>query len=120
MAGHALRRGRARGTRRAIQADLAAAFPTLPLYGGSIDVFVPHVTIVEGGAADDPAVDADPGWDELPVSVAVGEVELIVRSGAARWHVERRIPDAGADARAQERRRPSRGSSPRSASRTSA
>ncbi len=53
------------------------------------------MTIAEGGAADDPAVDADPGWDELPVSVAVGEVELIVRSGAARWHVERRFPMRG-------------------------
>ena len=52
----------------ALQADLAAAFPSLPIYGGTIDVFVPHVTIAEGQAVDDPAVDADPGWDDLPVT----------------------------------------------------
>ena len=79
----------------ALQADLAAAFPSLPIYGGAIDVFVPHVTIAEGRAVDDPAVDADPGWDDLPVTVAVSEVELIVRSGAARWHVERRFQMRG-------------------------
>ena len=53
----------------ALQADLAAAFPSLPIYGGTIDVFVPHVTIAEGQAANDPALDADPGWDELPVTL---------------------------------------------------
>jgi 2'-5' RNA ligase len=79
----------------ALQADLAAAFPSLPIYGGTIDVFVPHVTIAEGRAVDDPEVDADPGWDDLPVTVAVSEVELIVRSGAGRWNVERRFPLRG-------------------------
>ena len=32
---------------RALQDELAAAFPTLPLYGGAFE-FVPHVSIVEG------------------------------------------------------------------------
>ena len=45
----------------ALQADLAAAFPSLPIYGGTIDVFVPHVTIAEGLAVGDPALDVDPG-----------------------------------------------------------
>jgi 2'-5' RNA ligase len=79
----------------ALQADLAAAFPTLPIYGGTIDVFVPHVTIAEGEAADDPAVDADRGWDDLPVTQSVSEVELIVRSAARGWSVERRFPLRG-------------------------
>ena len=68
----------------ALQADLRASFPSLPIYGGAIDVFVPHVTIAEGRAADDPAVERDPGWDDLPVSLDVREVELIVRSSAGR------------------------------------
>ena len=79
----------------ALQADLAAAFPSLPIYGGAIDVFVPHVTIAEGPSADDPAVDADPGWDDLPVTCAISEVELIVRSPVGRWAVERRFPMRG-------------------------
>ena len=74
----------------ALQAELAETFPSLPIYGGTIDVFVPHVTIAEGQAVNDPAVDADPGWDDLPVSLAVDEVELIVRSDD-RWHVEGRF-----------------------------
>lgn len=78
-----------------LQADLEAAFPSLPIYGGAIDAFVPHVTVAEGGAADDPAVDADPGWDDLPFSCAVREVELIVRAPTGRWDVERRFPMRG-------------------------
>ena len=58
----------------ALQADLAAAFPSLPMYGGTVEVFVPHVTVAEGSAADDPAIDADPGWDDLPL-----------RAPSARW-----------------------------------
>ena len=41
----------------ALQASLAAAFPSLPLYGGVVEDFVPHVSIVEGAAADDSAID---------------------------------------------------------------
>jgi hypothetical protein len=78
-----------------LQADLAAAFPSLPIYGGTIDVFVPHVTVAEGEAVDDPAVDADPGWDDLPVTRQVTEVELIVRSAAGRWNVAHRFPMRG-------------------------
>ena len=79
----------------ALQAGLASAFPSLPMYGGLVEDFVPHVTIAEGGTADDPAIDADPGWDELPISCAAAEVELIVRSAAGRWSVEHRFPLRG-------------------------
>ncbi len=76
----------------ALQADLAAAFPSLPIYGGAIDVFVPHVTIAEGRAVDDPAVDADPAWDDLPVTRTVKDVELIVRDVDGRWGSTRTFP----------------------------
>jgi hypothetical protein len=56
---------------------------------------VPHVTVVEGGAADDPAIDADPGWDDLPVSCPVRDVELIVRSDRGRWSVLQAFPLRG-------------------------
>ncbi len=76
----------------ALQADLAAAFPSLPIYGGAIEVFVPHVTIAEGPSVDDPSVDADPGWDDLPVTCAVSEVELIVRGDDGWWRTTRTFP----------------------------
>ncbi len=76
----------------ALQADLAAAFPSLPIYGGTIDVFVPHVTIAEGRSVDDAAVDTDPGWDDLPVTCAVSDVELIVRGDDGWWRTTRTFP----------------------------
>jgi 2'-5' RNA ligase len=79
----------------ALQADLAAAFPSLPIYGATVEAFVPHVTVAEGGDADDPAIDEDPGWTELPVERAVDAVELIIQSAAGRWRVERRFPMRG-------------------------
>lgn len=76
---------------RALQADLAAAFPTLPLYGGSYP-FTPHVTISEGPGALDPAVSADPAWGDLPFAWEADAVELIVHGEDGRWHVARRFP----------------------------
>jgi 2'-5' RNA ligase len=74
---------------RALQADLAAAFPTLPLYGGAFD-FVPHVSIVEGPAADPAALD-DPAWATLPVNRVADAVALITRRGG-RWATRHRFP----------------------------
>ncbi len=74
---------------RSLQADLAAAFPTLPLYGGELP-FVPHVTVAEGDVADDPAVAEDPAWRELPVVLDVYGFELIVRRDG-RWRTEARF-----------------------------
>ena len=73
---------------RALQADLASAFPSLPLYGGAF-VFTPHVTIAEGAGALDPAVIADPAWTELPVTRDVDAVELIERGDDGRWRADR-------------------------------
>jgi 2'-5' RNA ligase len=77
-------------TVRALQHDLAAAFPTLPLYGGAF-AFVPHVSIVEGAAAADPAALDDSAWATLPVDRAADAVALITRRGS-RWGTRHRFP----------------------------
>ena len=72
---------------RALQADLAAAFPNFPLHGGAFD-FVPHVTIAEGEAARLPELADDPDWAELPATATARTVDLLVRSGelwSSKW-----------------------------------
>jgi 2'-5' RNA ligase len=76
---------------RALQAELAAAFPMLPLYSGSFP-FTPHVTIAEGQGAHDPAVGDDPAWGDLPFRCDADAVEVIVHGDDGRWHVARRFP----------------------------
>jgi 2'-5' RNA ligase len=74
---------------RALHADLAAAFPTLPLYGGSFE-FDPHVTVAEGGDLDSPGLATDPAWDLLPAMADVDGVDLIVRDPGG-WRLRRRF-----------------------------
>ena len=76
---------------RALQAALAGAFPSLPLYGEAGLRFEPHVTIVEGPGVDDPAVEADAVWSELPIALDVREVLLVVRDGG-RWRTAGAFP----------------------------
>ena len=83
---------------RALQGELAGAFPSLPLYGDPGLPFEPHVTVVEGPGVSDPAVAEDPAWAELPIDEHVADVQLIVRT-AGRWRVDRGFPLAGATAR---------------------
>jgi 2'-5' RNA ligase len=79
---------------RALQGELAAAFPSLPLYGGGID-FIPHVSIVEGDAARTAEALDDPAWASLPTAFRTVAVALITaRDG--RWQTEREFPLAGA------------------------
>ena len=114
---------------RALHGELAAAFPTLPLYGGAF-AFVPHVSIVEGPAVADPRALDDPAWTTLPVEQLVDAIDLITgRDG--RWATRRRFPlgtarlAAGGQARtvrpwrARSAATTARGSTPRSASSTS-
>ena len=63
---------------RALQAELAAAFPTLPLYGGAATSSCPHVSIVEGPAADGSRRRSTtrPG-PTLPVEQLVDAIDLI-------------------------------------------
>jgi len=83
---------------RALQSELAAAFPDLPLYGRTDLRFEPHVTVAEGPGARDPSVATAAAWWELPVVLEVGSVELIVRE-RGRWRVARSFPlaSSGAD-----------------------
>jgi 2'-5' RNA ligase len=72
---------------RALQADLAAAFPNFPLHGGAFD-FVPHVTIAEGEAARLPELADDRAWAELPATATARMVDLLVRTGelwSTKW-----------------------------------
>ncbi len=80
---------------RALHDELAAAFPTLPLYGGAFP-FVPHVSIAEG-----PAVVGRLGrWRirrgrRSPSTQLVDAIDLITgRDG--RWATRRRFPLGGA------------------------
>jgi 2'-5' RNA ligase len=78
------------GQLRALQGELAAAFPTLPLYAGAFE-FVPHVSIVEGPPAGEPDAFADPAWSTLPVEQEVDAVDLITgRDGV--WATRHRFP----------------------------
>ncbi len=76
------------GPVRALHEDLAAAFPSLPLYGGAFP-FVPHVSIVEGPGVEERAAFDDPAWATLPVRQDVDAIDLITgRDG--RWATRRR------------------------------
>jgi 2'-5' RNA ligase len=80
---------------RALQAQLAATFPDLPLYGEPGLRFEPHVTLAEGEGAADPLVTLDAAWAELPVTRAIDEIALIVRSDG-HWRMARAFPLAAA------------------------
>lgn len=73
-----------------LQADLAAAFPDYPPYGGAFE-FVPHVTIAEGSEESE-AVGDDPAWAELSsVAPTADAVEMIgLRQGV--WSTLGRFP----------------------------
>jgi len=75
---------------RALHDELAAAFPTLPLYGGAFP-FLPHVSIVEGPAVSDPEALEDPAWAALPVEQPVDGIDLITGQHG-RWATRRRFP----------------------------
>jgi 2'-5' RNA ligase len=73
-----------------LQADLAAEFPALPVYGGAFE-FVPHITIAEGTSADLPGTADRRAWASLPLAATARSVQLIVRSGGT-WRVAWRMP----------------------------
>jgi 2'-5' RNA ligase len=72
-----------------LQADLAAAFPAYPLYGGAFD-FVPHVTIADGEPRSWASLAHDPAWAALPASRTARSVELIVQTPDG-WRVKCRF-----------------------------
>ena len=88
-----------------LQAALAAAFPTFPIYGRDARFeFVPHVTVAEGAAVDDPATLADPGWRALPRRAWASGVEVIAAGDDGRWHTVWRISFGGMRRRESGRR----------------
>ena len=96
----------------ALQADLAAAFPSLPIYGGAIDVFVPHVTIAEGAVRRRSRGRRGPGLGR-PAGDVRRQRGRADRRGARRAMGRRApVPDAGLTAGAQGVDRRPRGSSP--------
>jgi len=75
-----------------LQAALARAFPAFPIYGEDTDFeFVPHVTIAEGVAAEDPWTLADPAWAAVPRRHRASAVEVIARGASAGWRTVWRI-----------------------------
>lgn len=75
-----------------LQADLAAAFPAWPIYGEPPGfAFVPHITVAEGAAADDPRMMADVAWTALP-SDAIGSRIDVISTAGDRWEVVWSLP----------------------------
>jgi 2'-5' RNA ligase len=80
-----------------LQADLSAAFPDYPIYGSLARyAYLPHVTIVEGSAATDPAGAvgrslAHDAWRSLPVTSRATVVEVIATTSDGRWRTVWRI-----------------------------
>jgi 2'-5' RNA ligase len=79
-----------------LQAALEAAFPGFPVYGPNRPFeFIPHVTIAEGAAVDDPRVLAEARRIPLPRRDRAAAIEVIARSASDRWRTVWRIRLAG-------------------------
>jgi 2'-5' RNA ligase len=66
----------------ALQADLGAAFPKHPIYGEPAGfAFVPHVTVAEGDASEDPRLLDGPVWSSLPRAARAVALEVIADRG---------------------------------------
>ena len=75
-----------------LQAALARAFPAFPIYGRDGDFeFVPHASVAEGSAVDDPDTMGDPAWAALPRPGRASAIEVISRGPGGRWRTVWRI-----------------------------
>jgi 2'-5' RNA ligase len=78
-----------------LQADLADAFPGFPIYGEPAGfVFVPHVTVAEGHAVQDPRTTDDVEWDALPFDAVASRLDVI-SGDDGRWRLRWSIPLGG-------------------------
>ena len=76
----------------ALQADLARTFPDYPIYGELPEFeYVPHITVAEGRAVDDPGTTRAAGWADLPARRTADALEVIATDGGP-WQVVWRIP----------------------------
>ncbi|HEV8402363.1 MAG TPA: 2'-5' RNA ligase family protein [Candidatus Limnocylindrales bacterium] len=72
-------------------ADLIAAFPDHPPYGGAFDEVIPHLTITESADAPLEEIAASAArW--LPFERPVTRLEVLVEDGIGRWHSRWRLP----------------------------
>lgn len=81
------------GPFRSLYADLAAAFPDFPTYGGGLE-FTPHVTVAEGTVGIG-GLETSPAWSALPLQATASSVELIVLDEGA-WTTKWLFPLAPA------------------------
>jgi 2'-5' RNA ligase len=82
-----------------LQADLEAAIPGFPVYGPNREFeFIPHVTIAEGRAADNPRVLAEARRARLPQRHRAAGIEVIARPSGGRWRTVWRIRLTGSPA----------------------
>ena len=66
-----------------LQADLAAAFPAFPIYGGPPGFrFEPHITVAEGPAIDGVRVTTDRAWTSLPAAGRAVRLDVIADDGS--------------------------------------
>ena len=65
--------------------ELAATFPDYPIYGGTVDELVPHVSVAEGSALADPRTLQHRGWHTLPTRRVARAVELMAPGPDGRW-----------------------------------
>jgi 2'-5' RNA ligase len=77
---------------RRLTADVVAAFPDCPPYGGAFPDVVPHLTVAEGvDATTADGVDAEVR-SGLPITARVERVTLIVQDHTGWWTVARHWP----------------------------
>ena len=75
-----------------LQAALARAFPAFPIYGRDGDFeFVPHASVAEGKAVDDPDTMNDRAWAALPRPGRASAIEVIARGPGGRWRTVWRV-----------------------------
>jgi 2'-5' RNA ligase len=78
-----------------LQADLAEAFPGFPIYGEPPTfAFVPHVTVAEGVAVQDPGTMDEEAWGALPFDAVASRLDVIAGDGG-RWRLRWSIPLGG-------------------------
>ena len=79
-----------------LQAALARSFPAFPIYGRDAGFgFVPHVSVAEGSAVDDPRTMAARAWGALPLPRRAAAIEVIARGPGGRWRTVWRIALGG-------------------------
>jgi 2'-5' RNA ligase len=75
-----------------LTARAAEAFPDYPPYGGQFTEVIPHLTIGDGGAAEQMAAAARDLLPGLPISATANAITLMVERPDRHWQVRARFP----------------------------